>query len=341
MTDTRAPRPRRPGPLAPDFYDDAEVHRRMVGDAARTDAFRDSIAATVRPGNVVLDVGAGSGILSLFAAQAGAARVYAVERAAGAAAIARRMVADNGFADVVQVIDADLDRAVIGEPVDVIVSEWLGVYGVDENMLPPLVAARDRWLRSGGTVIPGSVTTCAAPVFHSAADEVLGYHDRSRYGLDLSALAPFPLDEAVCLPAGADSASLRAGGAALWSVDPMTASTAEAASPFAGAATFTVDGPVNGLLVWFSAEMPGAEPLTNGPGAPVTHWGQFLFPFLNGSTLTTGGQLRVEFHCVPTPGPGSHHIWSTQVGGGPREVHDTRRVPRPPYAPSWRVSEAT
>ena len=89
------------------MYAEFEVHRSMIGDRVRTEAFRRAIEAAVRPGDVVLDVGAGSGILSVFAARAGAARVYAVEQTS-IAVFAQELVAANGVADVVRVIQGDI-----------------------------------------------------------------------------------------------------------------------------------------------------------------------------------------------------------------------------------------
>jgi SAM-dependent methyltransferase len=318
------------------FYDAIDIHRRMVGDDVRTGAFRDSIAATVRPGDVVLDVGAGSGILSLFAAQAGAARVYGVESAPVAAALARRIVADNGLADRVLIVDGRAETALLPEPVDVIVSEWLGVIGVDENMLAPVLAARDRWLKPGGRLIPGPVTAWIAPVLAAAGAEATAFHAPA-YGLDLTALAPFERDEAVWLPDGVADDDLRAEPQPAWVIDPASMPAVAAASPYAATLSFTLSGPVNGLAAWFSAEMPGAGVLSNGPGRPATHWGQFLFPVAGAGAARAGDRLDVGFHCVPNPLGGSHFLWSAQLGGGPLEVHDTRRVARPPAAPPWRV----
>lgn len=321
------------------LYDGIDVHRRMIADAARTGAFHRSLRATVRPGDVVVDVGAGTGILSLLAVRAGAARVYALERAPGAAHLARALIAANGCADRVYVLEGDADALWAPEPADVLVSEWLGVYGVDENMLAPVLAARDRWLRPGGTMIPGVTTVWMAPVFNAAGEEATAFH-MPDYGLDLAVLAPFSLDEAVWLPTGAARDHLRAPPAPLWSTDPATLPAPRARLPFVGETTFTLDGPANGLAVWFSAEMPGTDPLTNEPGTS-THWGNFLFPICCAGSATPSDRLHVRFQCIPIPGGACEHAWSARLGRGPVEAHDTRRHPRPPAAPPWRTTFAT
>ena len=319
------------------FYDGPDVHRILVNDQTRTRAFRDSIAATVGDGDVVLDVGAGSGILSLFAAQAGARRVYALERAPGAAAIARQLVAANGMAGVIDVIDADAEAAQLPEQVDVLVSEWLGCYGVDENMLAPVLTARDRWLKPGGRMIPSLVTAWLAPVHHEAAREATTFRTQP-YGLDLSALAPYSADEAVWLPGGVAAGDLRADPQTLWSVDCRAMPAGEARTPYAAQLTFTLTGDgVNGVVAWFSAEMPGTDALSNAPGAPKTHWGQLLFPLASAQQARAGDELQIGFHNVPWGSLGSQHIWACRVADRPLEVHDTRRGQRAAGAPPWRV----
>ncbi|HEV2918346.1 MAG TPA: 50S ribosomal protein L11 methyltransferase, partial [Actinomycetota bacterium] len=83
------------------MYAEIAVHRTRICDRVRIEAFRRAIDSMVRPGDIVLDIGAGSGILSMFAARAGAARVYAVERTT-VAVLAQELAAANGVAEIVQ-----------------------------------------------------------------------------------------------------------------------------------------------------------------------------------------------------------------------------------------------
>ena len=318
------------------FYDDISIHRRMVADEVRTGALRASIAATVRPGDVVLDVGAGSGILSMFAAQAGAARVYGIERAPAAAALARRVIADNGLERTIFILQGEAETTRLPEPVDVIISEWCGVLGVDENMLPSVLAARDLCLKPGGTLIPGRVTAWMAPAWSLAGADTLTFRNRL-YDLDLTALAPFSFDEVVCVSDDVVDVDLRAEPRPLWSTDPATLPAAHARQPFGAELSFSLQDGANGLVAWFSAEMPGAAELTNRPGAPPTHWGQFYFPVACATSAGRGDALTVSFGCLPSPLGGSDFVWSARLNQGPVELHDTRRLARPPASPPWRV----
>ena len=176
------------------MYAEIEVHRTMICDRVRTEAFERAINAVVRPGDVVLDVGAGSGILSLFAARAGAARVYAVERTS-VAVLAQDLAEANGFGEVIEVIHGDLMDIELPEKVDVIVSEWLGGFGIDEGMLVPVIVARDRWLKPGGVMIPGSVTAWAGLVHDRYLSDTVDFLRDRPYGLDLGLLVETTVNE--------------------------------------------------------------------------------------------------------------------------------------------------
>src|SRR5262245_56005551 len=115
------------GQLAPLSY-----HARMLADLHRMDAYERAIRRLVRPGDVVLDVGCGTGILAMLAARRGA-RVHAVE-AQPVAHVAQKLVTHNRLD--VHVYHADICEMEPVEPVDLVVSDYLGVFLVDDQMLP-------------------------------------------------------------------------------------------------------------------------------------------------------------------------------------------------------------
>ena len=154
------------------MYAEFEVHRTMIRDRVRTEAFRRAIDSVVRPGDMVLDVGAGSGILSVFAARAGAESVYTVERHRSPSL--PRAGRRERVAEIVHVIHGDVMEVELPGQVNVIVSEWLGGLGIDEGMLAPVIAARDRWLKPGRVMIPRSVTAWTALVHDRYLAETVG-----------------------------------------------------------------------------------------------------------------------------------------------------------------------
>ena len=178
------------------MYAEFEVHRTMIRDRVRTEAFRRAIDSVVRPGDIVLDVGAGSGILSVFAALAGAADVYAVERTS-IAVLAHELAAANGVGEIVHVTHGDVMDIELPGQVDVIVSEWLGGFGIDEGMLAPVIAARDRWLKPGGVMIPHSVTAWTALVHDRYLADTVEFLRDNPFGLKLEVLVEKTVNEII------------------------------------------------------------------------------------------------------------------------------------------------
>ncbi|TNF29394.1 MAG: methyltransferase domain-containing protein [Deltaproteobacteria bacterium] len=245
-----------------------DYHRRMIGDPHRVDAYERALRALVAPGDVVLDVGAGTGLLSLLAARRGA-RVHAVE-SMPIAGVIERLANDNGLAASLAIHRIDVRELVLDGPVDVVVSDFMGRFVADDFMLEAMRAAL-RWLKPGGHVIPEAIDLRLAPVelHHLPALDVF---EAPIAGLDLSALAavarsstyPIVLDPAAVLAPDASHAVVRPG-------DGLAA--------FAGAHVFTVTraGRLRGLAGWFEARLAPGVVLATGPGVE-SHWDQLLFP---------------------------------------------------------------
>ena len=284
------------------MYTEFEVHRSMIRDRVRTEAFRRAIDSVVRPGDVVLDVGAGSGILSMFAARAGAARVYAVEQTS-IAVLAQELAAANGVAEIVQVIQGDVMDIEPPERVDVIVSEWLGGFGIDEGMLVPVIAARDRWLKPGGMMIPGSVTAWTALVHDQYLGETVDFLRANPYGLDLEDLIEKTVNE-ISYSGGfrhlaADD--LRSEPGRLWTTDAdadharagaVTARRPRSSLPVRG------HGTANALALWFSAELAPGHLALRGPRRSTDALGDD-----DGPVALARGARRPAWSSAPGSGP--------------------------------------
>jgi len=130
------------------------IHYEMIKDKTRCNAYRDAILenSVDFKDKVVLDLGCGTGILSIFCVEAGASRVYAVD-ASDIADLAKQIVDLNGHSDKITVIKGKMEEIVLPEKVDVIVSEWMGLFLLFESMLESVLFARDKWLKEGGKII--------------------------------------------------------------------------------------------------------------------------------------------------------------------------------------------
>jgi phospholipid N-methyltransferase len=113
-------------------------------DRKRTLAFKEAIEAVVRSGDVVLEVGAGTGILSMFAASAGAAKVYAVEIDPVLARCLRETVEANDLGHVIEVVEADALTADLPERVDVVIGELIETGLLDEMQVAVMNGLRQR-----------------------------------------------------------------------------------------------------------------------------------------------------------------------------------------------------
>ena len=133
-----------------------QIHISMLNDRARTDAFIDAINATVRQGDVVLDIGTGTGVLALAAARAGARHVYSIE-ASEIGQAAREMFAANGFADRITLLPGWSSQVELPERANVLVAEIIGNDPLEEGVMETFSDARKRLLTPDAHIIPSRV----------------------------------------------------------------------------------------------------------------------------------------------------------------------------------------
>ena len=160
----------------------------MIADEVRMAAFVEALRRAVRPGAVVADIGAGTGIFALLACRLGARRVYAIEPD-DAIQVAREVAAANGLAGRIEFFQALSTDITLPEPADVIVADIGGVLPWFGRHIPAMIDARTRLLKPGGVLIPRRDVIWAAVV--EAPDvyaRFAGPWDRAVCGLDMTAV---------------------------------------------------------------------------------------------------------------------------------------------------------
>jgi SAM-dependent methyltransferase len=266
-------------------------YRVMLQDRARVTAYRRAIAEVVREGDVVLDLGSGTGLLGFFACQAGARRVYAIEQN-DTIECARKLAAANGYQDKVVFVRGNSTTVELPEQVDAIVSEMLGYYCLEEDLTRFVVDARQRFLKPGGALLPERAWMFLAPVEASDIYERhIAFWGHSLEGLDYSIVRPAAADERYVLSLPA--AGLLAKAECVKELDfdsvgPDVALNHEV--------RFAVEwkGILHGLAGWFDAQLSPRVRLTTAPDAEPTHWHQTFFPVAEPVPVSAGDAVIAQ-----------------------------------------------
>jgi len=145
-------------------FDASDVHIRMLNDYQRTISFQKAIFETVTSNDVVLDIGAGTGVLAVTAALAGAKHVYAIERTFNLSKLAHKLFEINGVADRITLLEGNSTEIELPEKADVLVSEIIGNDPLGENILMTIMDATTRLLKTNARFIPDILKIYGLPV---------------------------------------------------------------------------------------------------------------------------------------------------------------------------------
>ncbi|XP_021762810.1 probable histone-arginine methyltransferase 1.3 [Chenopodium quinoa] len=292
------------------YYGQLLHQQNMMQDYVRTGTYYAAVMENRVDfcGKVVVDVGAGSGILSLFAAQAGAKHVYAVE-ASEMADYARKLVAGNPLlADRITVIKGKVEEVELPEKADILISEPMGTLLVNERMLESYVIARDRFLIPNGKMFPGVGRIHMAPfsdeyLFVEIANKALFWQQQNYFGVDLTALYGSAFQGYFSQPVvDAFDPRLLVAPATHHVIDFSTIKEEqlyEIDIPLKF--TAAVGTRVHGLACWFDVLFDGSTVqrwLTTAPGSPTTHWYQLRCVLAQPIYVMAGQEITGRLHMV-------------------------------------------
>lgn len=284
-----------------DSYAHIGIHEDMLKDEVRTLSYRDAIEQnpSLFRGKVVLDVGCGTGILSMFAARAGARKVYAVEKC-DIVSYGRQIVEENGFSDVITVLQGGMEDLDIPEPVDVVVSEWMGYALLYESMLPSVISARDRFMAKGGTMFPSSARMYVAAVEDGDyRKQKIDFWDNV-FGFDFQPIKEWALLEVLVDTVPVERVVTSDAVIAEFDLNRVKAEELIVDTDFALRAE--KESMVHAFVLWFDVTFDGPEKrvtLSTSPFETATHWSQSIFYLETPQHIDAGDVVKGHIEMRP------------------------------------------
>jgi len=291
-------------------YEHHSIHEDMLKDTVRTGAYYHSIVSQshVFKDKIVIDVGAGTGILSMFAAKAGAKKVIAIEKSSMVSK-AREIVSLNGFGEVITFIEEKAEHSddlidEIGQAmgfskgekfVDFIISEWMGYCLLYESMLDSVIHVRDKFMKPSGSMFPDKA------VLHIAGLKDSGYKKESHeFWKDIMAFDLSPMKELAETEGIVDWVSqenITTDSCAILELDLNTCKVSDCDFVSEFLIVSDKDSATDALVLWFDIGFGGSHRtvvFSTSPFSVYTHWKQTIF-YLPKTILPKEKEIRGMF----------------------------------------------
>lgn len=285
-----------------DSYAHFGIHEEMLKDEVRTLTYRNSIYHNKHlfRGKVVLDVGCGTGVLSMFAAKAGAAKVIGVE-CSSIVDYARKIVKANKLDDVVELIKGKVEEIELPvEKVDIIISEWMGYCLFYESMLNTVIYARDKWLAPNGLIFPDQARLYVTAIEdRQYKDDKINWWDNV-YGFDMSCIREVAISEP--LVDVVEPKQVVSNATILKEVDLYTVTEKDLSFSSMFNLEVSRNDYVQALVTFFSVEFSKCHKKTwfsTGPETQYTHWKQTVFYLKDYITAKKGEMITGSFTMKP------------------------------------------
>lgn len=259
----------------------------------------------MKPDDVVLDLGSGTGVLAMLAARAGARRVFAIEEQ-HTADLAHVLLRRNGC-ERVELLHAHSKDVELPERATVLITETLGNFGFDESILGSVLDAKERLLTRDARIIPEGVAIALAPVhLPRQYDRDVAWWSEPRYGFDFSPARMFAANHVygVEIGPGALVAEPVIG-------DEIALITVESTEVSLHASFIaTRHDLVHGFAGWFHTTLVEGITLTNEPPLVTPNWGHAFFPLEEPVIVTSGTPIEIELES----NDGVQWFWRGRIG---------------------------
>ncbi|OAY53889.1 probable protein arginine N-methyltransferase 1.2 isoform X2 [Manihot esculenta] len=285
-----------------DSYSHFGIHEEMLKDVVRTKTYQNVIYQNkfLFKNKIVLDVGAGTGILSLFCAKAGAAHVYAVE-CSDMADMAKEIVESNGFSEVVTVLKGKIEEIELPvAKVDIIISEWMGYFLLYENMLNTVLYARDKWLVSDGILLPDKASLYLTAIEDADYKEDKIEFWNNVYGFNMSCIKKQAIMEPLVDTVDQKQIVTDCQLLKIMDISQMVSGDASFTVPFKLVAER--DDYIHALVAYFDVSFTKCRKLmsfSTGPRSRATHWKQTILYLEDVLTICEGEVLFGNMTVAP------------------------------------------
>ncbi|KAB0799400.1 hypothetical protein PPYR_07280 [Photinus pyralis] len=276
------------------------IHHEMLSDTVRTTSYRDAILNNkdVFKGKIALDVGCGTAILSMFAAQAGSAKVYGIDQS-DVLYKAMDIIRENNLQDVVHLIRGRIeDTPLPVDKVDIIISEWMGYFLLFEGMLDSFIYARDNHLSTNGVILPNRCNISLIGISDlDKYDKHISFWNNV-YGFSMKCMKSEVVKEPNVETISSDT--LITSPFVLTEIDLKTCqtNTVEFSTDFK--LQVVKGGILTALGGYFDTffDLPISVSFSTGPHVTKTHWQQTVFYLKNPRNVSEGDTIEGNLKCA-------------------------------------------